>query len=131
MKKIVLLLPLLILFFAGCKKEAGEGGNSSITGKVWVLNYNSEFTHINSRYYGPDEEVYIIYGDDDVYSDSFKTSYDGTYRFKYLRKGKYKLFCYSKDTTQTVPGGLIAVVKEVEITSNNQEVVVDDLIIVK
>jgi len=124
------LVSLLCLMIA-CEKEAGEGGTSSITGKVWVLNYNSEYTHINSQYYGAKEDVYIIYGDDKVYSRSYETSYDGTYRFDHLTKGKYRVFCYSEDTTGTVPGGEFAVIREVEITANNQVVEVEDLVIVK
>lgn len=124
---VLLLLSLLI----ACKKEAGEGGTSTVTGKVWVLDFNSEYTHINAEYFGAKEDVYIIYGNDDVYSKSFETSFDGTYRFEHLTKGKYKVFCYSEDTTGSIPGGEFAVIREVEITSNNQVVEVEDLVIVK
>jgi hypothetical protein len=130
MKRLILLIPLLAGIIA-CEKDPGTGGTSSITGKVWVLDYNSEYTHLNDQYYAAKEDVYLIYGDDAVYSESFKTSYNGTYRFEHLRKGKYKVFCYSEDTTGQVPGGKFAVIKDVEITSNGQDVNVDDLIIVK
>ncbi|MBM3436266.1 MAG: hypothetical protein FJY07_08650, partial [Bacteroidetes bacterium] len=106
---VLLLLSLLI----ACKKEAGEGGTSTVTGKVWVLDFNSEYTHINAEYFGAKEDVYIIYGNDDVYSKSFETSFDGTYRFEHLTKGKYKVFCYSEDTTGSIPGGEFAVIREV------------------
>jgi hypothetical protein len=131
MKKLLFITILLSIVSSGCEKEAGEGGTSSISGKVWVLNYNSDYTYINERYYGPKEDVYLIYGDDGIYSKSFETNYDGTYKFNYLRKGKYTVFCYSEDTTGTIPGGEFAVMKEIEITENNQDVLVDDLVIVK
>lgn len=127
----LIVLAILALMFSSCRKEAGEGGSASITGKVWVLDYNSEYTEINSRYYGVKEDVYLVYGDDVVYSRSYETSYDGSYRFQYLRKGKYKVFAYSEDTTGTVPGGVFAVIRELEITEKNQNIVLDDLVIVK
>lgn len=131
MRKLLFCFILASVMFSGCEKEAGEGGTSTISGKVWVLDYNGEYTHINSRYYGAKEDVYLIYGNEGVYSKSFETNYDGSYRFKYLRKGKYTVYCYSEDTTGTVPGGIFAVMKEIEITENNQEITVDDLVIVK
>ncbi|MCK4663350.1 MAG: hypothetical protein KAT68_10825 [Bacteroidales bacterium] len=124
----------LIVFLSltqSCTKEEGEGGTSSITGKVYVINYNSEFTEINSEYYAQEEDVYIIYGDDDVYSERFKTHYDGTYRFQYLRQGNYKIFAYSKDSTENSESGYIPVVINVEITDNYQEIKVQDIIILK
>jgi hypothetical protein len=48
-----------------------------------------------------------------------------------LRKGKYRVFCYSEDTTGMVPGGKFAVIRDIEITSNKQVVTVDDIKIVK
>jgi hypothetical protein len=131
MKHLWLFLVILILAATACKKEAGEGGTSSISGKVWVLDYNSEYTQLNSQFYGIKEDVYIIYGNGNVYDKSFKTSYDGSYRFEHLTKGKYKLFCYSEDTTALVPGGIFPVIKEVEITANGQDLQLDDFIIVK
>lgn len=77
------------------------------------------------------EDVYLIYGNDVVYSESYKTSYDGSYRFDHLRKGKYRLFCYSDDTTGTIPGGKFPVIKDVEITSNGQDLKLDDFVIAK
>ena len=62
-----------------------------------------------------DEDVYIVYGDeDDIYDDNVKTNFDGTFEFNNLRKGKYKVFAYSKDESNiTTP--LTPVFKEIEI----------------
>ena len=59
-------LILSILLFAGafgCTKSAGEGGSSSIIGKVLVENYNAAGV-LQETYYGPDEDVFIIYGNE-------------------------------------------------------------------
>ena len=49
MKPNKLLARFLVLFFTlffclACEKEAGEGGTSTIMGRVKVKNYNSDFT---------------------------------------------------------------------------------------
>lgn len=66
-----------------------------------------------------DEDVYIIYGDeDDIYDDNIKTSYDGTFKFTNLRQGTYKIFAYSEDESLQEP--LIPVVESIEIGKNDE-----------
>ena len=126
---------LIILFFAAlqiiifsCKKDAGEGGTSTIFGKVYARDYNSTFTVLQGQYYVPDKYVYIIYGDDKDYGNKIKTNYDGTYEFKYLRPGNYKVYCYSKDSTLQT-NGEIAVIKDVTVSKQYAEVGVGDIVI--
>ena len=129
MHKLFLAATLTVFFLCSCEKEPGEGGNSTIFGKVYVKDYNGTFTVLNGVYYGPDEDVYIIYGDDKTYSERVSTNYDGVYEFKYLRPGKYTIYAYSKDSTLLSPSGLIEKTKEVEITEKGQEIEVPDIII--
>lgn len=127
----LILIPILILFVT-CAKGPGEGGNSTITGKVKVRQFNGTFTLLTGVYYGPDEDVYIIYGDDSLaaYDDRTRTSASGTYKFEYLRPGTYWLYAYAEDSTlsSTKP---IAIFKKVEIESKKQEVLVNDIIVQK
>jgi hypothetical protein len=123
------LVIALTLAFSGCKKAPGEGGNSSIKGSVWVEDWNGSFTIKNGEYAGADEWVYIIYGDDVSYSDRIRTNYNGEYEFKYLRKGKYKIYIYSKDNTLQSQSGDISIVKDIEITEKKQIVTVDKITI--
>ena len=116
---------LLFILVTSCEKPAGEGGTSTITGKVYAREYNSNYTLLTAEYYAHKEDVYIIYGDDSIYSDDFETNYDGSYEFKYLRKGKYTLFAYSDDSTFTSASGKVVRMTEVEITKNNQVVEAD------
>jgi hypothetical protein len=114
-------LTAMFLLLAACSKDPGQGGSSSIYGKVWVRDYNTTYTMLMDEYYGQEIDVYIIYGEDKSYSDRTRTSYDGSFEFKYLRKGTYHIYAYSKDSTlQTL--ALIPVIKDVEITKNRQEV---------
>jgi hypothetical protein len=116
---------------SSCEKEEGIGGTSSITGKVRVRQYNDNFTIKVEEYYATDEDVFIIYGDDDVYGDKTSTSHDGTYRFDYLREGSYTIFAYSEDSAEFPTQHEIPVMKNIEITGKNKEIVVDDIIILK
>jgi hypothetical protein len=124
MKRIFLPALLALIFFA-CDKPAGEGGTSTIHGRIWIRDFNTNFTQLQAEYWALEERVYIIYGGDtsEFYDDDIRTSFDGSYEFSYLRPGKYAIFAYSDDsTTITYPGGVYAVFREVEITGEDQTV---------
>lgn len=130
-RSLIITLILLITFPAlmiSCKKEPGSGGKSTIYGKVFVKEYNSSFTVLQETYYGPEIWVYLIYGDDRDYSDRINTNYDGTWEFKYLRPGKYKVYAYSKDSTLQTSAP-VAVIREIEIGSQKQDMEIPDLVI--
>jgi hypothetical protein len=126
-----IVITFITLQIVSCKKPAGEGGKSTIKGSLWVEDWNSGFTVKNGEYAGYDEDVYIIYGDDVDYSDKTKSNYNGEYEFKYLRKGKYKIYVYSKDKTLVSPSGDISIVKEIEITDKKEVKTIDQIIIYK
>jgi hypothetical protein len=132
LKTIKITIPLLVfcMVLFSCKKDPGEGGTSSVTGKVYVKNYNSTFTVLEEEYYGQDVDVYIIYGDDVTYGDHTTTNYDGVYEFQYLRPGTYHIYAYSKDSTMQT-GALIPVIKEITIDKKREEVQVPEILIFK
>jgi hypothetical protein len=126
-KKSMLLL-ILSTGLLSCEKEPGEGGKSTIYGKVYVKDYNAEFTVLKEEYYGPNIWVYIIYGDNKDYNDRIRTNYDGTYEFKYLRPGSYTIYTYSKDSTlQTLAE--VPVIRQVDMPKKKQDLELPDLII--
>ncbi|MCF8276986.1 MAG: hypothetical protein K9J17_09640 [Flavobacteriales bacterium] len=121
----LILLATLAFMASGCSKPEGEGGTSVIYGKVYAYDYNNAGTLVG-EYYLPDEDVYIIYGDgDSYYDDDHKTSFDGSFRFQYLTKGTYTVFVYSD--CETCPSGVEAISRTVQITDNNQDIVLEDL----
>lgn len=124
---IVLLVILVSTTLFSCSKEAGEGGNSTIYGKIIAHNYNAEFTYLKGIYPAADEDVYIIYGNDHSYSQRVRTSYEGIYEFKYLRPGDYTIYAYSKDSTLTMASEMYAVIKKVTIKKNQQTIEVEDM----
>lgn len=132
MKKI-LLASATILLFATCKKGPGEGGRAFITGKLFVKNYTSPPCpcSLKEQYYAQGENVFIIFGDEPGVGESVKTSYDGSFRFQYLRKGKYKIFSLSKDTSSTTNSKTVESMVEVEIKKSNETINLPDLVILK
>jgi hypothetical protein len=117
---------LMILLLSGCLKEPGTGGTSTVSGRIYAYDYNAEMTSLRTQYYAPDEDVFIIYGDDSIYSDQTKTSYDGSYRFEYLRPGTYTVFAYSKNMATKLPPP-VPVKKTFEIQSGKQSVTLGDI----
>jgi hypothetical protein len=97
-KKGLIACISLLTLLAACQKTEGEGGSSSITGYVLVNDYDSQ-GDLKDIYYAPNETIYIIYGDNSIYDDSKRTSYDGGYKFTDLFPGNYKMFAYSKCDT--------------------------------
>jgi len=129
MAKRIIFLLLIAVSFMSCEKEAGEGGTSEIRGKIYVNKYNADMSDTIKKYYAQEEDVYIIYGDDDIYSDRTRTNYDGSFIFKYLQKGKYKIFAYSKNLY--LPAGKEPIIVEVEIEDDFQTVELSKDIVIK
>src|SRR5205814_4384167 len=113
---------------SACQKGSGEGGTSTIRGKVFVMNYNNSGQFVDS-FYAQAEHVYIIYGDAGYFGNDIKTSYDGTYEFPYLRKGSYTIFAYSR--CDTCAAGQQPVFITTDITKNHSTVPLPDLVINK
>jgi hypothetical protein len=115
----ILLISASFFLLNGCSNGPGAGGRASITGKIKAQDYTNNCTTLNGEYFAPDEDVYIIYGDDPTYGDRVKTGPDGTFMFRYLRKGSYKIYVYSDDCS--VQSGTTAVQVTVEITGRKEE----------
>ena len=101
MKFIYCLVLISGMSFAlnSCKKYEGEGGKSSITGKIMIdqkLYVNGALSQ-TVLFEGAKEDVYLVYGEDDlIYDDKVEANYDGTFTFKYLQPGTYTVFAYSE-----------------------------------
>ena len=126
-KLFVLIVSISLM--SSCEKTEGEGGTSTIMGQVYKINYNADFTEKLGEYYAPDVDVFIIYGEDSIYSDDFKTGINGWYRFEYLNKGTYTLYAFSEDSTLRDPSNMIPVKVSLTINENNTTYIADELII--
>lgn len=140
-KTILLFLAALsgLFILSSCEKPAGEGGRASIKGKIWVENYNalnsmSDVYFLKSEYAGADEDVFIIYGDDVSYGNKVKSGPDGVFEFKYLRKGDYRIYVKSKDTTRSsyfYGSGIKTVDVSINISDKKASIETEDLLIYK
>jgi len=136
-KYILYSIICFILLLNSCKKEEGEGGTSNIKGKIYAKYYNKNFTYLADSAYAADIEVYIIYGDDYSFGERIRTSFDGAYEFKFLEKGFYKIYVYTRDSSGTYNNTVnqyapdFAIIKEVEITKKKQTVEVPDINVIQ
>ena len=122
-KSISILLLSLIIVSTSCKKQAGQGGNSTIKGNIWAQKWNTSFTIMTGEGPGADINVFIIYGNETSYGSKTTTSPDGTFDFQYLRPGTYKIYAYSKTLiTSTNPNGKIEVSVDTEISKKKQTI---------
>ena len=114
-----LIYALLTISITACNKYPGEGGSSEISGIVIAQKYNAQ-GEIIEEYPLMDERVYIVYGEEsNISDDNTRTSYDGSFRFAFLKKGKYQIFVYSK--CPSCPGGDEAIIEKFEIDQNKQK----------
>lgn len=125
------LVLLLTLFFVGCLKEPGIGGKAKIKGKLIGKFYSdTPLTALAGFGVLSDERVYLIYGNEKTqYDDDVRTTYDGTFEFKYLRPGKYVVFMYEN----CYPCASLQKEKlfEVEITGKDQVVDLGEITLTK
>jgi len=131
MNRIIVITLLVVMFSLNysCVKRAGEGGSSTISGRLIAQKFDA-FGELIEEYDLADERVYIIYGlESDVYDDNMRTSFNGTYRFDFLRKGTYRVFAYSK--CPSCPGGEEALIREVVITKNKEKIVIPTIVVRK
>jgi len=128
---IFLIFAVLNLVFISCEKNESNNGTSSITGKIFVKDYSADFKILKNSYYMQEVPVYILNDNESVYFNRFVTSYDGSFRFDKLRKGKYKIFVYSRDSTFKAPSGNVPVFVDVEIKNNFEHILLDDIEILK
>lgn len=126
MKIVKYLSIALVLGLFGCEKEPGDGGTSSIHGKVEkeyriVLSNSATYQYTVDA---ADEDVYIVYGENVSPDDKVVTNFDGEYEFKNLRKGKYTIYVYSKDNTGAsgVDPDRMVVKQEIEISDKGEEI---------
>lgn len=122
MKLLFTILLTGILFFS-CETLEGEGGTSSISGKIFVKDYDTD-GDLKDAYYPGEWPVYIIYGDDEIYGDKMDTHFDGGYKFTSLYPGQYTIFTYSK--CASCPGGTEVISTDVTL-DRSRALILEDL----
>jgi len=81
-----------------------DDGTSVICGVVERTKYDndSKWPNLVPDYidFAHEHEVYLVYRDDDFYSERVRTQYDGYFEFSKLIPGEYLVFLYSEDVTK-------------------------------
>lgn len=95
---------VFILFMAAgsCSKMEGEGGTGSISGTIVEYFYNDDYSRLIYTRPAVDEEVFIIYGEEQAVGDRIRTGPAGDFRFKFLFPGNYSIFYLTQDSTTDV-----------------------------
>ncbi len=124
MKRLLLAATIFALVFQSCSKEAGEGGQATISGKIFGYDINTSGVITDSDYVH-DARVYISYGEGTTVDDDTRSSYTGEYVFRGLRPGKYTIFTYSQ--CNNCPFNQEVKMQTVEIAGKKDEVIVPDI----
>lgn len=117
--RLLVYLSLSILIFTQCKKEEGFGGLGSVKGKVYVYDYNNSGVLIAEGYAG-DIEVYISAEGKSEILDRIRTSHDGSFEIRALRKGNYDVWVYSD--CDLCPNGIESVLQKATIDKKKSTV---------
>ena len=106
-----------------------DQGSASINGKVFQINYTTNFFFLRDTTMAQELEVYLVYGTHAGYDIRVRTAYDGTFEFAGLIKGKYKVYVLSKDKN----GGIqyLTRFQQVEIGDLTQKITLNDFYIDK
>ena len=110
-----------------------DDGDATIRGVVKLINYTNESVWPNlvvkDISFAQEQEVYLTYGKHTYFDERIRTQYDGSFEFRNLIPGEYKVFLYSEDVT----GGTedITITKNVTITESEQLIDLGEIIIEK
>ncbi len=102
MRNHFVLLSITAVFFLisnSCVKPEGYGGTSSVSGKILTRYYNDDYSMLIKEVPSVDEDVYLLFGDDESVGDRVFTSSTGAFAFEFLRPGAYTLYFTSEDST--------------------------------
>ena len=101
--KITCVAGLCVTLASSCTQDEGFGGNSHIKGVLIEKYYNADSTVFQYELPAKDEDVFILFGDQNNVGEDTKTSFTGNFQFQYLWPGNYKLYYYSDNLK--VPNG--------------------------
>jgi hypothetical protein len=95
---LMLFLSLLfVLLPMSCEKSEGLGGTGSIAGTITEQFFNDDFSLLIHEQAAVDEEVFIVFGNNEELGARVRTNDRGQFRFKYLYPGNYRVFFVSED----------------------------------
>jgi hypothetical protein len=125
---MLLTVSLIATIISSCEKPPGPGGKAVIKGKVWAVDYDNTFYRPITEGYAVDERVYIIYGNGTTPNDDVRTGPDGSFEFRFLNKGHYRVYVNSLDTAGKGYKGLDSyksIIKDVDLGASETKTLDD------
>jgi len=101
--RLVALSFVVVLLMQSCQKEEGLGGTGSISGTLNEHFYNDDFSLLVYEKPAVDEEIFIVYGDNENLGNRVRTNDQGQFTFKYLYPGNYRVYFISRDSSLAMP----------------------------
>jgi hypothetical protein len=92
----------LVLSASSCEKTEGRGGTGSISGILMEHFYNDDYSSLIFQKPAVDEEIFILYGEEESVGDRVVTGASGEFRFNYLYPGTYYIYYRSRDSTHVL-----------------------------
>lgn len=113
-----------LALLSACEKPPGPGGRATIKGRIYAYDWDNQQYRMISEGFSSDDRVYISYGNSTMVGNDTRTGTDGSFQFRFLNKGHYRIFVNSIDTALKYKGNdtYIPIVKEVDVTKANQEI---------
>ena len=93
-------MALVLIILTSCDQTEGYGGTSTIKGKIETMYYNSDYSILVRQEPAVDEEVFLLFGENEVVGDKVESSATGAFEFSYLNPGTYKLYYTSEDSSR-------------------------------
>lgn len=88
---------LLLFVVSSCSQDEGVGGQCHIKGKLVEKIYNDDYSLLLKEQPAKDEDVYLLFGNDQAVGEKTSSSYSGNFEFNYLWPGNYKLYYFSEE----------------------------------
>jgi hypothetical protein len=134
--KLMVISVIAMFSASSCDKPPGPGGRATIKGKVYAVDFDNTQRYKLSEGYSSGERVYICYGDNEAIGNDTRTSTDGSFEFRNLTQGDYKVFVNSLDTSIKGSNSKgndteIPVIRNVKISGAKEVVTLKDFIINK
>lgn len=98
MKSLIISF-LFVLLCISCQKSEGLGGTASIAGTINEQFYNDDYSLMIHEKPAVDEEVFIVFGNEEELGARVRTNDLGQFRFKFLYPGDYRVFYISDDSS--------------------------------
>lgn len=90
---------MIVPFLFSCTQPEGYGGSSAIKGVLMTQYYNDDYSLLIKEEPAVDEEIFILFGEDEFVGDRVVTSASGAFEFPFLNAGDYTLYYMSEDST--------------------------------